>query len=76
MTGRVNRHNAGPLRALADKLRAEYPGWAIGLTECHGGWRLIAYREGCPPGLCALITDDVAELRRELDNVAVLRAAS
>ncbi len=72
----MNRHDAGPLRALAGELRADYPGWAIGLTECHGGWRLIAYREGCPSGLYALITDDVAELRRELDNAAVVRAAS
>jgi hypothetical protein len=64
----MNRHDAGPLRALAGELRTSYPGWAIGLTECHDGWRLIAYREGCPAGLYALITDDVAELRRELDN--------
>ncbi len=63
-------------RALVGELRADYPGWAISLTECHGGWRLIAYREGCPSGLYALITDDVAELRQELDNAAMARAAS
>jgi len=74
--GRVNRHDAEPLRALVGELRADYPGWAISLTECHGGWRLIAYREGCPSGLYALITDDVAELRQELDNAAMARAAS
>jgi hypothetical protein len=72
----VNRHDAVPLRALAGELRADYPGWAIGLTECRGGWRLIAYREGCPPGLCALISDDVAELRQELDKAAVVRPTS
>ena len=38
----MNRYDAGPLRALAGELQADYTGWAIGVTECHGGWRLIA----------------------------------
>jgi len=69
----VNAYDAGPLRALVGELQADYPGWTIGLTECHGGWRLLAYREGFPPGLYALITADPAELRRELDMAAPAR---
>ncbi len=49
----MNGYDAEPLRALIGELRADYPGWAIGLTECHGGWRLLAYRKGFPPGLYA-----------------------
>jgi hypothetical protein len=61
------------LRALAVRLRAEYPEWTIAVTQGHYGDRLAAYRSAGAGRLVALITTDPAELRRELDAAASSR---
>jgi hypothetical protein len=72
----VNGHDPRRLYALIPELRAGYPGWSFAVVPGYGGRRLLAYRDGCPPGLYAVITADPGELRRELDAAAASRVTS
>lgn len=69
----MNGHDDA-LHGLVRQLRAAYPGWNFAVRSCHGGPRLEAYRAASADGLYAVVTDNVAELRRELDNASQARA--
>jgi hypothetical protein len=47
---------------------AEFPGYCIGTQQTYGGFSLVAVRRdgAARPGVHAVITDDLAELRRAL----------
>ncbi|MBV9384219.1 MAG: hypothetical protein JOY82_09770 [Streptosporangiaceae bacterium] len=60
---------------MVDMLSSPPRSGSIALTQCYDGRRLMAYRRGAPPGLYAVITDDPAELRNELDAKTVSRAS-
>lgn len=72
----MNGHDEGSLYGLVPGLRAAYPGWCFAITRRDGGPRLEAYRPASAGGLYAVITDDVTELRQELDHADPAQAAS
>jgi hypothetical protein len=52
------------------RLQHDFPDWHFTVFHRYDGPRLEAYRPHAESGLYALITDDAAELRRELDDYA------
>lgn len=51
-------------------MQQDFPDWCFAVFHRYDGPRLEAYRPHADSGLYALITDDAAELRRELDDYA------
>jgi hypothetical protein len=49
------------------RLRAAFPGFSIGIRPGWRGLTFEAWRDPTAGGLCAVITPDADELRRELD---------
>lgn len=49
-------------------LQVEYPGWCFAIRRGFSGPRVEAYRPHADSGLYAVITDDPAEIRRELNQ--------
>ena len=64
MNGRDHR----PLHSAVSQLEADYPHWSFAIKPGYGGPRVEAHRPHSTSGLYALITADLAELRRELDR--------
>jgi hypothetical protein len=70
----MNNCDQAPLRALVSELQADYPGWNFAIRHHLNGSRLEACRTQATSGLYAVITADLDELRRELENAATSRA--
>lgn len=56
------------LPADLSRLAADFPGYEFARQQTHGGTSIVARRRGgCTwPGLYAVITDDLDEMRRAL----------
>jgi hypothetical protein len=54
--------------AVLSELAAEYPGYEFAFQQTCGGVAIVASRRGgcARPGLSAVITDDLDEMRRAL----------
>lgn len=63
-------HDQMSLWLTLSRLERDYPGWCFAVRHGYGGPRVEAYRPHADSGLYAVITDDPAELRRELDHAA------